>query len=147
MSCVLKFQIISKSFRGIEVHPDQVIIGAGSEYLTGLIIQLLGRNLVYGIENPGYTKIFKIFNSHCLKILPIPMDELGAECGFIKIPKQTPYTLTPSHHFPLGTAMPVSRRTEILNWAYSSPNRYIIEDDYDSEFRFSGKPVPAMKKS
>lgn len=66
-----------KSFRGIEVHPDQVIIGAGSEYLTGLIIQLLGRNLVYGIENPGYTKIFKIFNSHCLKILPIPMERIG----------------------------------------------------------------------
>ena len=134
-----------KSFRGIEVHPDQVIIGAGSEYLTGLIIQLLGRNLVYGIENPGYTKIFKIFNSHCLKILPIPMDELGAECGFIKNSQADAVHITPSHHFPLGTAMPVSRRTEILNWAYSSPNRYIIEDDYDSEFRFSGKPVPAMK--
>lgn len=133
-----------KSFRGIEVHPDQVIIGAGSEYLTGLIIQLLGRNLVYGIENPGYTKIFKIFNSHCLKILPIPMDELGAECGFIKNSQADAVHITPSHHFPLGTAMPVSRRTEILNWAYSSPNRYIIEDDYDSEFRFSGKPIPTM---
>ena len=134
-----------KSFRGIEVHPDQVIIGAGSEYLTGLIIQLLGRNLVYGIENPGYTKIFKIFNSHCLKILPIPMDELGAECGFIKNSQADAVHITPSHHFPLGTAMPVSRRTEILNWAYSSPNRYIIEDDYDSELRLSGKPFPTLQ--
>lgn len=134
-----------KSFRGIEVHPDQVVIGAGSEYLTGLIIQLLGRNLVYGIENPGYTKIFKIFSSNCSKILPVPMDELGADCNFIKSSQADTIHITPSHHFPLGTSMPVNRRTEILNWANSSPNRYIIEDDYDSEFRFSGRPVPAMK--
>lgn len=143
----LRLEIVNylKSFRGICAHPDQVVIGAGSEYLTGLIIQLLGRNLVYGIENPGYTKIYKIFNANCLKILPIPMDEFGAECNYIKNSQADALHITPSHHFPLGMAMPVNRRTEILNWANSSPNRYIIEDDYDSEFRFSGKPLPAMK--
>ena len=86
-----------KSFRGIEVHPDQVIIGAGSEYLTGLIIQLLGRNLVYGIENPGYTKIFKIFNSHCLKNSAYTYGRIG--CGMWihkKFPsrRRTHYTLS-----------------------------------------------------
>lgn len=134
-----------KSFRGMEVHPNQIIIGAGSEYLTGLIIQLLGRDLVYGIENPGYSKIFRIFHANCPNIVPVPMDSGGADVRFIKKSGADAVHITPSHHFPLGIVMPVSRRMEILNWVYSADKRYIIEDDYDSEFRFSGRPIPAMQ--
>lgn len=134
-----------KSFRGIIVHPDQIIVGAGSEYLIGLIIQLLGRNKIYGIENPGYKKIFKIFNCQCSGVLSIPLDSSGADCTFIRNSPVETIHITPSHHFPLGIIMPINRRNELLNWAYSANERYIIEDDYDSEFRFSGKPVPALQ--
>ncbi|MGN1481475.1 PLP-dependent aminotransferase family protein [Porcipelethomonas sp.] len=134
-----------KSFRGIEVHPDQIIVGSGSEYLTGLIIQLLGRNLIYGIEDPGYTKIYKIFHGNCPDIRPISMDEDGADYNSVKRSGADAVHITPSHHFPLGSVMPVNRRIELLKWAYDSDGRYIIEDDYDSEFRFSGRPVPAMQ--
>ncbi len=134
-----------KSFRGIEVHPDQIIVGAGSEYLTGLIIQLLGRELVYGIEEPGYTKIYRIFSANCPYIRSIGLDRYGADCASIEQSGADAVHITPSHHFPLGTVMPAKRKTQILGWAYESENRYIIEDDYDSEFRFSGKPVSAVQ--
>lgn len=133
-----------KSFRGMNVHPNQIVVGAGSEYLTGLIIQLLGRETVYGIENPGYDKMYRIFNQHCGKIVPVPMDRNGADISGV-FSEADVFHITPSHHFPLGTVMPVSRRQEILGMVYSRNGKYIIEDDYDSEFRFSGRPVPTMQ--
>lgn len=133
-----------KSFRGMNVHPNQIVVGAGSEYLTGLIIQLLGRETVYGIENPGYSKIQRIFDRNCGGIVPIPMDENGADISRV-FTEADVFHITPSHHFPLGTVMPASRRQEILGMVYSEKNKYIIEDDYDSEFRFSGRPVPTMQ--
>ncbi len=133
-----------KSFRGMTVSPDQIFIGAGSEYLTGLIIQLLGRDNAYGVENPGYRKIYRIFSANTSRVFPIPMDEKGACADAIANFGINILHVTPSHHFPLGMVMPVSRRQELLSWAYSRSDRYIIEDDYDSEFRFSGRPVPAL---
>ena len=142
----LRIQIAAylKSYRGMNVNPGQIIVGAGSEYLTGLIIQLLGRDTVYGLENPGYSKIHSIFSLGCSRIVPIPMDESGADISQV-YDEADVFHITPSHHFPLGTVMPVSRRMEILNMVYSSEGKYIIEDDYDSEFRFSAKPLPAMQ--
>lgn len=77
----LRVQIASylKSFRGMNVNPKQIVVGAGSEYLTGLIIQLLGRERSYGIENPGYGKIYRIFKQNCMKTVPIAMDDYGAD--------------------------------------------------------------------
>ena len=133
-----------KSFRGMNVNPEQIIVGAGSEYLTGLIIQLLGRECSYGIENPGYDKIYRIFKQNCQKTVPIAMDDYGADISNV-FNKADIFHITPSHHFPLGTIMPVSRRQEILGMVYSENGKYIIEDDYDSEFRFSGRPIPTLQ--
>lgn len=134
-----------RSFRGMDVHPEQIIVGAGTEYLTGLVIQLLGRDKVYGVENPGYVKTHKIFKSNCISIEAIPVNEYGADPAAMEVAKADVVHITPSHQFPLGTIMPVTRRHEILNWAYGSPCRYIIEDDYDSDFYFSGRPVPSFQ--
>lgn len=133
-----------KSFRGMNVNPNQIVVGAGSEYLTGLIIQLLSRDTAYGLENPGYGKIYRIFHQNCKKLVPVPMDSFGADISSV-FDDADVFHITPSHHFPLGTVMPISRRQEILSMVYSENGKYIIEDDYDSEFRFSGRPIPTLQ--
>lgn len=143
----LREQISSylKSFRGIDVNPDRIIVGAGTEYLTGLIIQILGRDNAYGVENPGYDKVYKIFSANTARVFPVPMDEKGAVAHAISGFGINVIHVTPSHHFPLGIVMPISRRLEVLDWAEEKDGRYIIEDDYDSDFRYFGKPVPALR--
>lgn len=131
-------------FRGITVSPEQIIIGAGTEYLYGLLIQLLGRDKIYAVENPGYKKIYNIYRSNNAECVYIPMDEKGVSVNDIERQNADVVHISPSHHFPTGTVMPVDRRYELLKWANGAEGRYIIEDDYDSEFRFAGKPVPAM---
>lgn len=132
-------------FRGITAHPDQVVVGAGSEYLTGLLFQLLGRDGGYAAEDPGYPKFHRILAHEGALVCPIPMDEGGLRVDALRWSGARVAHVTPSHHFPLGTVMPVGRRRELLSWAEEAPNRYIIEDDYDSEFRFSGRPIPALQ--
>ena len=134
------------AFRGISADPEQVVVGAGSEYLTGLLIQLLGREKGYGVENPGYDKIRKIFQKNGAEVLPLPMDEWGLHVEKLRQSKASIVHVMPSHHFPLGIVMPAARRMELLRWAAEEEGRYIIEDDYDSEFRFAGRPVPALQR-
>lgn len=132
-------------FRGMEVSPDQIIVGAGSEYLLGLIIQLLGRDMAYGVENPGYRRIYDIFSISASRVFPVPMDEKGASISAISGFGINVIHVTPSHHFPLGITMPIVRRQELLQWTYSKPERYIIEDDCDCEFCYNGRPAPALQ--
>lgn len=134
-----------RSFRGVEAQPEQIVIGAGGEYLTGLLVQLLGRDKIYGVEEPGYVKTHRVFSANCHKVVPIALDGSGAKPESLLAQGIQVAHLTPSHHFPLGTVMPAARRHEILSWAGAGEDRYIIEDDYDSDFRFSGKPVPALQ--
>lgn len=131
-------------FRGITVSPEQIIVGAGTEYLYGLLIQLLGRDKTYAVENPGYKKIYNIYKSNNAVCVYIPMDKKGVSVKETERLGADIVHISPSHHFPTGRVMTVDRRYELLNWANQKDGRYIIEDDYDSEFRFAGKPVPAM---
>ena len=133
-------------FRGIAVSPEQIIIGAGTEYLYGLLIQLFGNEAVYAIEDPGYQKIAQIYTSHGVKVCYIPMDESGVRTEILEDSGADILHLSPSHHYPTGTVTPISRRYELLGWASKSERRYIIEDDYDSEFRLLGRPIPALQK-
>lgn len=132
-------------YRAIQCHPDQIIIGAGSEYLMGLMVQSLGRESVYAIENPGYPKIKKILNSNGIQTRHIPVDENGMRIDLLEQSETDVVHLTPSHHFPLGSVMPIGRRLQLLKWASAGGGRYILEDDYDSEFRFQGRPIPALQ--
>ena len=132
-------------FRGIRADPAQIVVGAGSEVLTSLLVQLLGREGRYGVENPGYTKTHRILGSCGAQVEPIPLDDQGLVVEELDRHKVQVVHVTPSHHFPLGIIMPVTRRQALLRWAAQQPGRYILEDDYDSEFRFSGRPIPALQ--
>ena len=131
-------------FRAMSVEPQQIIIGAGTEYLYGLIIQLLGRDKVYAVENPGYQKITKIYQANEVNCVPVSLDSQGVRIDELYSGDADILHISPAHHFPTGIVTPISRRYEILTWA-SKGDRYIIEDDYDSEFRLSGKPIPSLQ--
>ena len=131
-------------FRGITVNPEQIIIGAGTEYLYGLIVQLLGRNLSYGLENPSSKKIVNIYKSLGVRVNYLDMDEEGVVPDCEGLNNSQIIQISPSHHFPTGIVTSISRRYGLLQWANQSVNRYIIEDDYDSEFRLQGKPIPSL---
>jgi len=132
-------------FRGMSVDPDQIVVGAGTEYLYGLIIQLLGREHTYAVEDPGYQKITKIYQANDVNCISVPLDEQGVDVDFLNKTNADVLHISPSHHFPTGIVTPVSRRYELLSWASKAPGRYIIEDDYDSEFRLLGKPIPSLQ--
>ena len=134
-----------KEFRGMTVLPEQIIIGAGTEYLYGLLIQLFGKDKIYAVENPGYRKISQIYKSHQVQCEYINMDDDGVNVSELEEKKADILHITPSHHYPTGIVMPISRRYELLSWASKGENRYIIEDDYDSELRLSGQPIPTLQ--
>ena len=134
-----------KEFRGMTVLPEQIIIGAGTEYLYGLLIQLLGTDKIYAVENPGYRKIAKIYRSWKVACEYIDMDEEGVQIGELQRKRVDILHISPSHHYPTGIVMPVSRRYELLGWVAKSNSHYIIEDDYDSELRLGGQPIPTMQ--
>ncbi|MBE5907159.1 MAG: PLP-dependent aminotransferase family protein, partial [Lachnospiraceae bacterium] len=133
-----------KSFRGMMVDPNQIIVGAGTEYLYGLLVELLGTNKTYTIENPGYEKLVHIYRQRGITCQFASLDEDGVMVSELKRMKTDVAHICPNHHFPTGITMPASRRYEILAWANEDANRYIIEDDYDSEFRTEGKPIPTL---
>lgn len=132
-------------FRGMHISPEQVIIGAGTEYLYGLLIQLLGFDKNYAVENPGYSKISQIYKSHHVSCEYASMDAEGVKIEDLENNQIEVVHISPSHHFPTGIIMPISRRYELLSWASKSASRYIIEDDYDSEFRLTGQPIPTLQ--
>lgn len=133
-----------KEFRNMSVSPEQIIIGAGTEYLIGLLIQLLGFDRTFAIEDPGYGKISRIYESHHIKCVFLPIKDKGIEEGALEKNNVDIVHISPSHQYPLGVIMPISKRYGLLTWAAGGENRYIIEDDFDSELRFNGKPIPTM---
>ena len=129
-------------FRGMQVDPDNIILGAGTDFLYNLLIQLLGRDRIYGTEEPGYDKIRKIYTAGGVQCVRVPMDDQGVVKNGLR--EVDVLHISPSHHFPTGLVMPMGRRMELLEWAREQDS-YIIEDDYDSEFRFHAHPMPAMQ--
>lgn len=132
-------------FRGMDVMPEQIVVGAGTEYLYGLLIQLLGREKVYGVEEPGHQKIGKIYERSGVQCAYIPLDGEGLSVKELRENDAQVVHITPAHHYPTGRIMPIRRRQELLRWAEEGESRYIIEDDYDSEFRFTGRPIQTLQ--
>lgn len=132
-------------FRGMNVSSDQIVIGAGTEYLINLLIQFFGKDKIYGVENPGYKIVAKIYKSNEVEYKYINMDEYGLSVDDLEESDVSIIHTTPSHHFPTGIVMPIARCQELLNWANKKEDRYIIEDDYDSEFRLTGRPIPTLQ--
>ena len=128
-------------FRGMQVDPENILIGAGTDFLYNLLIQLLGRDKAYAVEDPGYGKIRQIYAAGGVRCVGVPLDAAGIRTDGLKAAQVL--HISPSHHFPTGRVTPVSRRQELLRWA-EDRDGYIIEDDYDSEFRFDAHPMPTM---
>ena len=133
-----------QQFRGMTVDPEQIIIGAGTEFLYYLLIQLLGRDRIYAVEDPGYSKIGRIYESNQVPLRRIGLDDAGLSAQELRKSGADVVHISPSHHYPTGIVMPIGRRQELLRWAGEQEGRYILEDDYDSEFRFIGRPIPTM---
>ncbi|HDR7794797.1 TPA: PLP-dependent aminotransferase family protein [Bacillus luti] len=130
--------------RGVHSSPEQIIIGAGTQPLLWLLLQLLDPKKEYGIENPGFHRVHAIIKSCDRQIHPIPLDKKGIHISSLYNTNSKVAYVTPSHQFPLGMIMPLSRRLELLKWA-NDCDGYIIEDDYDGEFRYAGKPIPSLQ--
>lgn len=131
--------------RGVNCSPEQIIIGAGNEYLLMLLAQVLGRGKRVAIENPTYLKAYATLSNMDYTMLPAGMDKSGIRMEEIRACNPDIVYIMPSHQFPMGTVMPMKRRLELLQWAREQKNRYIIEDDHDSEFRYKGKPIPVLQ--
>lgn len=127
--------------RGMDVSPDCIIIGAGSEYLYGRLLQMLGPTTTFAMENPGYRKFAAISKAFGNPWRPVPIDESGLLVDELEESGADVVHVSPANHFPTGIVMPIKRRLELFEWANRARKRYIIEDDYDSEFRYSGRLI------
>ena len=132
------------SARGVDCDPGQIIIGAGNDYLLMLLWVILGKNRKIAMENPTYLSAYYDFLHMGSHILPVGQDEQGIRIEELEKTEADTVYVMPSHQFPMGMVMPLKRRTELLKWAGAREGRYIIEDDYDSEFRYKGQPIPAL---
>ncbi len=133
--------------RGVNCTPGQIVVGAGNDYLLMLLEKILEGRRSVALENPTYTRAFRIFQSFGYHVETVPMDESGMRTDALyKSGADLAYVM-PSHQFPTGVVMPIGRRLELLKWASGGENRYLIEDDYDSEFRYRGKPIPSLQAS
>lgn len=133
--------------RGVNCDPEQIIIGAGNDYLLMLLEKILGANVCVAMENPTYRRAYQVFKSFGYRIDLLPMDENGIQMEALYQSGAKVAYVMPSHQYPTGVVMPIRRRMELLKWAEAEEGRYLIEDDYDSEFRYKGKPVPALQAS
>ena len=133
------------SARGVNCSTEQIIVGAGSEYLLMLLSQILEGKHVIAMENPTYKQAYRVFHSLGYEVCPVEMDANGMDPSILSESGANVAYVMPSHQFPTGVVMPVGRRQELLKWAVEEAGRYIIEDDYDSEFRYRGKPIPALQ--
>lgn len=133
--------------RGVNCEPEQVIIGAGNDYLLLLLEKILGRHVRVAMENPTYTRAYQIFCACGYPVSLIPVDENGIRVDVLRRTDAQVAYVMPSHQYPTGVSMPIGRRMDLLKWASEGDDRYLIEDDYDSEFRYKGKPLPSLQAS
>lgn len=134
------------TMRGGHTSPDQVIIGAGVQYLLGILIGIIkDKYKSVAVETPGYKKAEFIFEDYLLDVKPIAVNDNGLSfVTKIKESNAKLVYLSPSHQYPLGSIMQVNKRMELLEWAYNNDG-LIIEDDYDAIIRYGGMPIPCLQ--
>ena len=133
-----------RDFKGLSVSPEQIVVGASAEYLYLLLAQLLGQDSIFAVEDPGYQKIRRIYRKCGIALVPIPLDQQGVDAAALQASGAHVLHISPSHHYPTGIITSISRRQALLRWA-EEQDATIIEDDYDSEFRFTGRPIPSLQ--
>lgn len=130
--------------RGVICSPDQIFLSAGTQTMISMLCQLLPLPPKIAMEEPGYNGVRTVFRNHGRQIIPVPLDSDGLSVELLKQCGANTVYVTPSHQFPVGMIMPVQNRIRLLQWAYENEG-YIIEDDFDSELRYQGQPIPALK--
>ena len=131
-------------YRGVDCTPEQIVVGAGIEYLLGCLAHLFHDGMA-AIENPGYSRTRTVLQNSGIPCTLVDIDREGLPADALEKSGANLCYLTPSHHFPTGVTMPATRRAQLLAWAAARPGRYILEDDYDSEFRFDTRPLPSLQ--
>ncbi len=131
--------------RGVDCTPGRVIVGAGLDYLLQMLCVLFERKAVIAMEDPGYRSARSILSANGYSVLDIPLRGNAFDVSALSGTRADICYVTPSHQFPLGSVMSISRRQELLSWAGKKEGRYIIEDDHDSEFRYRGRPIPSLQ--
>lgn len=132
-------------YRGVRCTPDQIVIGAGVDNLLTTLLLLLPEHRRVGLEDPGYPSAYAVVRQLEREAVSIPVDGEGMDPEALERSGAGLAYVTPSHQFPLGVTMPVGRRSRLLQWACGAAERWLVEDDYDSEFRYSSRPIPAMQ--
>ena len=139
-----ELEVYLRSYRGVVCSPEQIVVGAGVEYLLGLVAALL-RGGAAAVENPGYDRPRTILENNDIACRCVGIDNGGLDPAALEASGANLCYVTPSHHFPTGVTMPAGRRAQLLRWAAARPGRYILEDDYDAEFRFDMRPIPSLQ--
>ena len=137
--------VFLREYRGIRCEPEQIVLGAGVEYLLDLLIRIMDPNASFALEDPGYGGIYRAVRAAGRAFHAIPLDGEGLDAAALNASGARLAFVTPSHQFPTGLTMPAGRRAQLIRWAQGAPGRYVIEDDYDSEFRHTTRPIPAMQ--
>ena len=132
-----------RKLKGLAVAPEHIVVGAGAEYLYLLLAQLL-EGAAFAVEDPGYPKIRQVYSKCGVDCRPVPLDGQGVELSALEDSRAGVLHLSPSHHYPTGLVTPIGRRQALLRWA-AARDGVIIEDDYDSELRFTGRPLPTLQ--
>lgn len=130
--------------RGVQCDPEQITIGAGTQYLLGIISKWMGPGSVCAMEEPGFHRSRETFLTNEIKVVPIDVEADGINVNQIKETMCDFTYITPSHQFPTGGILSIQKRISLLEWARDQ-QVYIIEDDYDGEFRYQGKPIPSLQ--
>lgn len=131
--------------RNVHCRPEQILIGAGNHYLITILCRLFNNEKVIAMESPTYQKAYHIFKTNGCRVVTVNVQRDGIDVKDVVSKNADVVYAMPSHHYPLGTVMSIGKRTELIKWANEKEGRYIIEDDYDSEFRYHGKTIPALK--
>lgn len=131
--------------RGVVSTPEQVIIGAGTDNLLFILAYILPNQFTLAVENPLYNEAHQLFSRMGHSVRPVPVGQEGILLQDLPQEDNVLVYTTPSHQYPLGYAMPIGQRTALLRWSRAGQSRYIIEDDYDSEFRYQSRPIPSLQ--
>ncbi len=138
-------QLYLERSRGVVCDPEQIVICAGLQHSLDMVAQILkGSHSVVAVENPGYHLPRSVFRNHGYEIVPVPVGADGLDLEALASSGGTLTYVTPSHQLPMGCVMPVANRLKLIEWAESG-GRLILEDDYDSELRYHGKPIPSLQ--
>ena len=131
-------------YRGMHAQPEQIVVGSGSEQLYGYVVRMLGPDRVYAIEDPSYGQIEAVYRGAGANVVKLTLGPDGIESEALAGAEADVLHVTPFHSWPTGVTAPAPKRYEYLQWAAARPGRYIVEDDFDSEFFMPGKPLESL---